>query len=112
MKLLTKEIERKLKANYAITMEDDREPLKPVVKFFNPTGVGTWLVSDIDEHGNMFGLCDLGMGSPELGYVSIHEINAVRLPFGLSIERDRSFEADKSLIEYADESRELGYINT
>jgi hypothetical protein len=111
MKLLTKEIERKLVANHAIVMEDDREPLKPVVKFFNPTGVGTWLVSDIDEHGNMFGLCDLGMGSPELGYVSIHELMAIQLPFGLSVERDLGFKADKPLIEYANEARVVGYIN-
>jgi hypothetical protein len=36
----------------------------------------------------MFGLCDLGMGFPELGYVSLNEMKAVRLPFGLGIERD------------------------
>ena len=34
----------------------------------------------------MFGLCDLGF--PELGYVSLNELQGVRGPLGLGIERD------------------------
>ena len=45
-----------------------------------------------------FGLCDLGMNSPELGYVSIEELNDIRFPpFGLPIERDLHFKANKSI---------------
>ena len=32
----------------------------------------------------MFGLCDLGF--PELGYVSLSEMQGVRGPFGLGVE--------------------------
>lgn len=32
----------------------------PVVKFFNPLGIGTWLVTELDEDGDtLFGLADL-----------------------------------------------------
>jgi len=39
----------------------------------------------------MFGLCDLGC--PELGYASLNEMQAVRGPFGLGIERDLHWRA-------------------
>ena len=64
MKLLTKEIEQKLRDNNKLLESDfeiDRR-FKPVVKYFNPCGAGTWLIADIDDEGRMFGLCDLGVG--------------------------------------------------
>ena len=36
-----------------------------------------------------FGLCDLGLGEPELGYVTLHELAAARGPLGLPLERVR-----------------------
>jgi len=110
MKLLTRAIETKLLANEVIANRTG-ESGKPVVKLFNPCGSGTWLLSDMDEDGICFGLCDLGMGCPELGTVSIHELQDVSVGFGLGIERDIHWEADKSLSEYADEARAKGYIN-
>ena len=84
---------------------------KPVVKFFVPWGAGTWLISELEPAGDIaFGLCDLGMGSPEMGYVSLKELRAIRGPFGLYIERDSHFEGTKPLTEYADEAREKGRI--
>ena len=63
----------------------------PVVKFFNPFGQGTWLATELDEDGDiLFGLADLGY--PELGSWSLTEMAAIRLPFGLGIERDLHFE--------------------
>ena len=67
----------------------------PVVKLFNPCGIGTWYLSEAeiqcDDDGNFediifFGLCDLGF--PELGYVSYKELSSQKLRFGLTIERD------------------------
>jgi len=110
MKLLTKAIETKLRANEEIARETG-ESGKPVVKFFNPCGAGTWLISDMDEDGICFGLCDLGMGTPELGTVSIQELQSVNVGFGLGIERDIHWEATKSLMDYANDARECGYIN-
>ena len=62
----------------------------PVVKFFNPLGEGVWLATELDEGGDiMFGLADLG--SPELGSWSLSEMQSVRLPFGMGIERTLQF---------------------
>ena len=82
----------------------------PVVKFFNPCGAATWLITQMDEDNIMYGLCDLGMGHPELGYVSLDELTSIRLQFGLTIERDMHFKAVKPLGEYAKEAREQGRI--
>jgi Protein of unknown function (DUF2958) len=46
------------------------------------------------------------MGEPELGYVSLHELAAVRGKLGLPIERDLHFEADKTISAYYEEARE------
>ncbi len=89
----------------------DSEDFMPVVKLFTPWGGSTWLLTEIDADGDtMFGLCDLGQGCPELGYVSLSELEAVRGRFGLTIERDMHFVADKTLSVYADEARAKGRI--
>ena len=83
----------------------------PVVKFFNPVGAATWLLSELDEDGDtLFGLCDLGFGCPEMGSASLAEIAAVKLPFGLAIERDLHFEGRFPLTVYADAARLYGGI--
>lgn len=81
---------------------------RPVVKLFCPWGAGTWLLSELDpdDESIAFGLCDLGFGCPELGYVSLDEVREVRGPGGLRIERDIHFKANKTLGDYADEARE------
>jgi hypothetical protein len=84
---------------------------KPVVKLFTPDGVCTWLLTELDPDLIAFGLCDLGFGEPEMGYVSLKEIYALRGNLGLPVERDRSFEADKTLTEYARLARKEGRIS-
>jgi hypothetical protein len=99
-------------ANLAHRLDDgNTEDFRPVVKLFNPCGAATWLLSELDEDGDTaFGLCDLGMGSPELGYISLAEVAEVQLPHGLYIERDIHFTAKKTLSEYATEARAAGRI--
>jgi len=83
----------------------------PVVKFFSPVSAATWLFSELDEDGDtLFGLCDLGFGCPEMGSASLAEIAAVKLPFGLTIERDLQFEGRFPLTIYADAARLCGGI--
>jgi hypothetical protein len=83
----------------------------PVLKLFNPAGAGTWLITEIRPDGDtLFGLCDLDMGCPELGYVALSEIAAVRLPGGLTIERDIAFRGRLPLSVWADLARDLGSI--
>jgi len=108
MKLITKEIAAKLSKNIGDANVD-----MPYLKLFSPVGAATWLISEYDEEtGNLFGLCDLGMGFPELGSVSLHELESITLPMGLTIERDIFFEPSKTLAGYASAAKEAGYINT
>ena len=86
----------------------------PVVKWFDPCGAATWLVSELDpdDPDVAFGLADLGMGAPELGKIDVAELRRYRGPVGLGIERDLHFRSDKSLREYAEEARKFGRIAT
>ena len=84
---------------------------KPVVKLFTPDAQCIWLLTELDSDDSpALGLCDLGMGCPELGYVSLAELSAVRGQLGLLVERDRHFKVDKSISAYADETRAQGRI--
>jgi len=105
MKLITKEIQKKLDGNLKKTYY----LRKPYLKLFNPCGAATWFISEHDEEtGIMFGLCDLGMGFVELGDVSLKELKELKLPYGLTIERDTSFKPKMSITEYADLIRKQG----
>ena len=108
MKLLTKEQIQKLKANFEI---DDLGDYKPLVKLFTPDAQAVWLLIALKSDNDIaFGLCDLGLGLPELGYVSLSELATVRGRFGLPVERDRHFTATKTLKQYAEEARRTGRI--
>lgn len=115
MKLLTSELEHRLRENAAARLDalgrGMREPDPvPVVRFFSLVGVATWIATEIDADGILFGLADLGFGCPELGSFSLAELEAVRLPFGLGIERDLLFEPAHSLSVYAEAARAAGSI--
>jgi|15BtaG_2_1085339.scaffolds.fasta_scaffold10499_2 hypothetical protein len=115
MKLITKEILGRLEKAGAepLPVTETGNDIKPWLKLFNPVGAGTWLIAAISEDGDtMYGLCDLGMGHPELGYVSLNELESLTLPFGLTIERDMYFEPTKTLAEYAVDARTAGHIDT
>ena len=92
-------------------LSDNRDH-PPVCKLFTPDANATWLLAecDPDEPDRLFGLCDLGLGCPELGFVSLAEIMDVRGPLGLPVERDLYFVADKLLSAYAEEARIKGRI--
>ena len=105
MKLLTESQREQLLANGRNPEHDH----VPVVKFFNPCGLGTWMFSQLDSNGDtLFGLCQTDY--PELGNASLSEIAAVRLPFGLRIEKDLHFTAEHPLSVYARTARAAGRI--
>ena len=111
-KLILADQMSKLKANGAITAQTgDGSAFKPVVKLFMPGGSATWLITEMADDGDtLFGLCDLGHGSPELGYVSLSELESLRGRYGLKVERDAHFNTKKTITEYANEAREMGGI--
>lgn len=86
--------------------------LWPVLKLFTPDGAATWLVTELDPNDGdtLFALSDMGLGCPELGTVSLRELSTIRGKFGLSVEVDRHFRADRPLSAYADEARAAGRI--
>jgi hypothetical protein len=108
--LLTFELRTHLRRNADLSAIAEKDHC-PVVKFFTPDARATWLFTELAADGDtLFGLCDVGFGSPELGYASLAEIQALRGPLRLLVERDRSFRADKPLSAYADEARRHGRI--
>lgn len=107
MKLITTAQRAELLANGRAVLEGrDIDPY-PAVKLFTPDAQCTWLLTELDpdEPDRAFGLCDLGLGFPELGYVSLAELQSVRGKLGLPIERDLSFDADRPLSAYAEAAR-------
>ena len=110
MKLLLAEHRAKMLENGRRSLEGRHIDPVPVVKLFTPDAGCTWLLSELDpEYEDIaFGLCDLGMGSPELGSVLISEIKALRGALGLPVERDLHFKADKPLSKYAETARAEG----
>jgi hypothetical protein len=111
MKLLTATARAQLLANgiaqRAATDQGAALDFYPVVKLFAPDANATWLLSELDPDDSdlAFGLCDLGLGEPELGYVRLSELESVRGPLGLSVERDLGFSADRLISAYAAEAR-------
>ena len=108
-KVITKKQEQQLINNHIANFNKAGETkFKPVVKLMvRVGGNATWLLSELDPETNIaFGLCDLGLGTPELGYVSLDELATL----GWRLERDRYFTADKTITEYAHEARAMGGI--
>ena len=116
MEPLTDELKEQLLANgrqqAAVRATCAEIDFYPVVKLFTPDAGATWLLTEIDpdEPDLAFGLCDLGLGFPELGSVSLSELAALRGRLGLPVERDLYFVARKPLSTYAREASEAGHI--
>lgn len=65
----------------------------PAVYVFTPDGSATWILWEYDSEDRIaFGMCDLGLGFPEMGYVSITELEQIRGGLGLPVEIDSSLD--------------------
>jgi len=91
MKLLTKQLLNRFEQ--VGRQEDVKDPLV-IVKFFNPTGAGTWYATEYDpENKVFFGYVSIfGDWNDEWGSFSLKELEDYRGMFGLGIERDLYFE--------------------
>jgi hypothetical protein len=89
MKLMTKEIERKARAQYAKGSELEGQMI--VAKFFDPQGSWTWYLmnQDPNEPDYLWGI--VSGFEVEMGSFSLSELQSVRGRFGLGIERDLYF---------------------
>jgi hypothetical protein len=91
MKIITKAIENAFKKQ-GDTSNKSAKNIKIIMKLFNPCGSQTWyLYEKIDEDTYM---CFANLGdriNAEIGTVSMSDLMSYRLPYGLKIERDKSF---------------------
>ena len=87
MQLLTNELRRQLPPLYASEHEEDPQI---ICKFFTPDSSWTWYAIEFDGDDTFFGFVE-GLDN-ELGYFSLSELESVRGPLGLPIERDLYFE--------------------
>ena len=112
--LITDDQRTVLLANGRQSLEEDGFDPAPVFKLFTPDAGATWLLTEIDpdDQDHAFGLCDLGLGCPELGWLSLAELATVRGQLGLPVERDLYFRAEKRLSACAREARLAGRIVT
>jgi len=91
MQLLTDEIKKALPALYRTENIPYEHKGDPIVRFFNPLGNQSWEIFEGSPEGDdwrLFGMCDLGFGSPELGYVMLSELQSLDVGLGMGIERD------------------------
>jgi len=92
MKLLTKALIKQLPTLEA-TAELGIEESTAYVKIFNPMGNHQWFLTAYDPEENMaFGYVNLNCSrDAELGYISMEELEELKLPMGMKLERDRHF---------------------
>ena len=84
MKLITEEIRRRLPP---IGSQDGKGGKAVAqLKLFTPSSSWTWFIVEWDGEDICFGLVE--GHEKELGYFSLKELESVRGPFGLPIERD------------------------
>jgi hypothetical protein len=89
MKLLTKDILKKLPAQGS-TIGQGKDAIAQV-KFFTPDSNWTWYAVEYNPDAKMFfGLVD-GF-EKELGYFGLEELEQIRGPMGLNLERDLYFD--------------------
>jgi len=88
MKFITKAILNKIPALYAQEKLGDEAIV--YAKWFTPWSNWTWFATELNpEDGTAFGLVK-GF-EDELGYFNINELQEIKGPFGLGIERDMHF---------------------
>ena len=79
---------------------------QPIVRLYLPFSNCCWLLTEVepDDHDIAFGLCDLGMGFPELGSVWLPELAELRVQ-GLRVLQDVDWRPNRTLNEYAKVAR-------
>ena len=92
MKLITKTLEKKKKKIGCQSQSAD--PIV-VAKFFDPCGSATWYATEYDAENKIaFGYVT-GLAFDEWGTFSITELESIKRPFGLGIERDLYFKEQR-----------------
>ena len=94
MKLLTKEIQKKLQPLYATDNDGWRAIAQ--VKFFSIANEWRWFATEFDGVDTFFGLVQ-GFDT-ELGYFSLKELQSVKWMGVPAVERDLSFQPQPLIV--------------
>ncbi len=79
---------------------------QPVVHLYLPGSSHQWLLTEIHTEDDVaFGLCDLGAGFPELGYVDLREVLAAAWSVDIEPRCNLAFRPVAPLSEYAEQAR-------
>lgn len=104
MKLMTEEIEKKFQKHPFRSQDTKGMEATVLVKYFDPCGAATWLITEAEQQPDgdwiLFGYCTLGY-EWEWGYLRLSELQTMRLPFGLTIERDLYIDNNATVAELA-----------
>jgi len=92
MKLLTKEIKEQATKQY--DKGSDMEQMV-VAKYFDPMGSWKWFLMNMHKDDDYCWGIVKGH-EVEMGSFSMKELESIKLPFGLTIERDLMFEPRKA----------------
>lgn len=96
MKLVTKEVEKRLQEYPLYSQDGKKKDAICVVKFFMCGVNYTWYVLEADlEKKVLFGITINSHGEAEYGYTSLSELETVKNSWGLGVERDLYFEPTK-----------------
>ena len=92
MKLITKTLEERFEK---IGCQSQTADPIIIAKFFDPCGSATWYASEYDAENRIaFGYVT-GLAFDEWGTFSITELESIKRPFGLGIERDLYFKEQR-----------------
>lgn len=99
MLLITKAIAKAFEKQ-GYTGNKEAKDIFIVAKLFNPCGGQTWYLYEKEDEDIYMAFVNLGDAEmAECGRISMSELESIRLPFGMSIERDRSFTPLKMTLE-------------
>ena len=112
MALLDNAQRARMLSNGEARMRDPAFDPFPVVKLYTLDAGAAWLLTDLALDGDRaFGLCDAGIGCPELGDVSLAALEAMRGPRGMRVVVDPRFTPHKTLSAYFADAVNDGSVN-
>lgn len=84
----------------------------PAAKLYTLDAHATWLLVSLDpeDFDTAYGLCDLGIGTPSLGYIKLSDLQAIRGPRDMPVCCDTYFVARYPLSEYVRRAEANGSI--
>lgn len=105
MKLMTKAIEKKLEKRNLYSSDGKGLEAEVIVRYFYPYGRGEWLITEAErlEDGDWLLYGYMNLFEWEWGYVLLSELESIRGPLGLGVERDLYLYKNAKVRDYAKE---------